>query len=186
MMRTHFYNLRSSRCWWARIWVTSDGLITIASDYGHFGYWFGDPGGEIRRFLTRVDPGPTGYMAIKLAAGERVYDADATVARIRDRVIRMRKEAELDSHTARLLWDSVEEYHLDENDHEARGWLDDDLVRERLGGYEACECFAQTLPRDVQNFMRDVWPAFVEALSEELRAERQQREAFGEVLEMGT
>ena len=184
-MRTHFYNLRSSRLWWARIWVTSDGLITIASDYGYFGYWFGDPGGEIRRFLTRCDPSPTGYMAIKLSAGERVYDADESVRRIHAEIVRLRRRKEICSADAHELWEFIDTYELGENDHQVREWLDEDLVREHLGE-KAYHFLAQTLPRDVRNFMRDVWPVFVETLTEELQGERQRREAFGEVLEMGT
>jgi len=184
-MRTHFYSLRSPRLWWARIWVTSDGLITIASDYGHFGYWFGGPGCEIRRFLTGVDPSQTGYMAIKLADGKRVYDPDESVRRVRAEVIRIRKTKDIDRATARELWDSVDTYELDNNEHQVREWLDDELVRENLGD-EAYHFLARTLPGDVRGFMRDVWPTFVEALTAELQSERQQREAFGEILEMGT
>jgi hypothetical protein len=184
-MRTYFYNLRSPRLWWARIWVTSDGLISIASDYGHFGYWFGGPGCEIRRFLTGVDPSQDGYMAIKLADGRRVYDPDSTVRRIREEVVRMRKDKEIDRDTARELWNSVNEFELDHSDARASSWLDEDLVREHLG-CDAYGYFAQQMPGDVRGFMRDIWPVFVETLKEELRVEQQQREAFGEVLEMGT
>lgn len=184
-MRTHFYNLRSSRLWWARIWVTSDGLITIASDYGHFGYWFGGPGCEIRRFLTGVDPSQHGYMAIKLAAGRREYDAEETVRRIRGEVARMRKQGELDRNIARELWDSVDDFELGSSDARASSWLDEDVVQEHLG-VDAYGYFSRQIPGDVRGFMRDVWPVFVETLKTELRSERQQREAFGEILEMGT
>lgn len=185
MRPTYFYNLRSAGLWWARIWVTSDGLITIASDYGYFGYWFGDPGGEIRRFLTRCDPSSTGYMAIKLSAGERVYDAAESVRRIHAEILRLRRGKELNSSDARELWEFVDTYELGDNEHQVRDWLDEDLVREHLGE-EAYHFLARTLPGDVRGFMRDVWPAFVEALKAELQSERQHREAFGEMQEMGT
>lgn len=183
-MRTHYYALRSDRLWWARIWVTSDGLITIASDYGYFGYWFGGPGCEIRKFLVWVDPSQLGYMANKLADGRRVYDADETARRVREEIIRMRKKKEIGRADARELWRLVVEYDLDNNDPQAEGWMHDELVREHFG-----DCphhyFASTLPGDVRGFMRDVWPAFVEELKSELRAESAARVAFGEVLEMG-
>ena len=181
-MRTHYYALRSDRLWWARIWVTSDGLITIASDYGHFGYWFGMPGCEFRKFLTQCDPGPRGYMAIKLSDGRRVYDADTTVRRIREEVVRLRRQKEFDREVARELWNSVTEHNLDEHDHDVRAWLDEELVQDHLG-YEAWEYFSRMIPSEVQDFMIAVWPVFVEKLKADLLAESKS-EAFRERAEM--
>jgi hypothetical protein len=136
--------------------------------------------------LTGVEPEETGYMARKLAKGKSVYDADATVSRIREEIVRKRREnpRRMSREDARELWDSVREFELDNNDHRASSWLDDDLVQKHFG-CEAYELSMRTLPGDVRGFMRDVWPVFVEELKRELHAERASAIARGEMLEMG-
>ncbi len=179
-VRTWFYDLRFNRYEWARIWVTSDGMIAICSDYGNFGYWFGAPGcGGIRKFLIQADPGPGGYIAIKLSDGERVYDGNATLKGVKEHILSHRRERDTTRDEASEEWELLREHSGLENIVNYSDW-----VRETKIGC-AYEFHQESLPGKVQGFMKHAWPVFVAALKREIEAEEAHASAFGTMQEMG-
>lgn len=178
-MRTHFYDLRFNRYEWARIWVTSDGMISICSDYGNYGYWFGAPGCEIRKFLTGCDPGPSGYIAIKLAEGRRVYDGDGTLKSLKEHILSSRRGGDLTREEARDEWQLLEHHNRLEHTEDFATWYQETKID---CAYEfRCEKIAGQL----QGFMEHCWPVLVKAMKKELNAESAFAEAYGTMQEMG-
>lgn len=53
--QTRLYQIKPDESGWARIWITDDGAFTCLSDWGNYGYWWGNPGQEFRRFLATCD-----------------------------------------------------------------------------------------------------------------------------------
>ncbi len=179
-MRTWFYDLRFNRYEWARVWITSDGMISICSDYGNYGYWFGAPGSRgIRRFLTSCDPSPGGYLAIKFSDGERVYDGEATRGEIKKYILGERRTKEFSREQARDEWCLLDEHGSLEHVEEFHDWCSETRIE---GSYEF---YRDDFPGQVQGFMKHCWPVLVEAMKNELDAEEAFAEAFGTMQEMG-
>jgi len=159
---TSFYQVRPNSGWeWARIWITSDGCISIMSDYGNYGYWFGDPGGEFRRFLTKCDDD---YLLRKFSGSERDFAEKETVRAVRDEVLRMRRTEQLTMSEAKHEWQLI----LDTD------WLSEWSRQEwfeqtKIG--DAAELMRRRYPNDLWHFMKKLWPVFVEKLKTELAAE---------------
>lgn len=154
---------------WGRFFLTSDGSLTIQSDYGNYAYWWTHPGCEIRRFLCR--DGEDDYIANKFSEGERVCDDDASVRNVKREILRLRREGTLSRDQARDEWDLLRE-HDELSDQVARTrWHDETRLGEHIG--MVSELFVYVLPYKLQGFMRVLWPAFVEALEREMREEFQ-------------
>lgn len=161
---TRFYQVRvPGRSEWARIWITDDGCITTISDHGNYGYWFGAPGCEFRKFLTGCGED---YILNKLSDGERDVNHDLTVAALRKKLWDLMGDGEIDKQEA-----DREEEHLEGVDFangEARGvWFSNT----GLDSMTASECMVREYPMQVRMFVKVLWPLFVDQLKAELAAE---------------
>lgn len=102
---TRYYQVRRPGHWWARFWVTSDGCVSIMSDWGNWGYWWTHPGCELRQFLCRIDDS---YLLGKLCMGQREYINEvATERSIKEHILYLRRNGSLDREQARDEWDLV-------------------------------------------------------------------------------
>jgi len=160
---TRFYQIKPAKAGWARIWITDDGSISILSDWGNFGYWFGAPGCEFRKFLTRCDDD---YLGNKFGGGRDEYDGEATRKAIQRVILSKRREQRLDHFAAREEWgllkgDAVESLF------ELGAWQ----VRTALSPDDYFETPVYVVPNRVRQFLKHVWPLFVEQLKAELAAE---------------
>lgn len=161
---SRFYQVRvPNRSEWARIWITDDGCITTISDHGNYGYWFGAPGCEFRKFLTGCGDD---YILNKLSAGERDVNHSLTLAAVRKKLWDMMGDGDIGKGEA-----DEEEAQLDDVDFangESRGmWFS----RTRLDAMTASECIVREYPIQVQMFVKVLWPLFVAQLRMELSAE---------------
>lgn len=88
---------------WAVVFLDARGIISTVSDYGDYGYWFGQIGGDgdIRRFLCQCD---NGYLLRKIAPRE-VYDGEATKKGILKHILEHRREKNYTKDFARQEWD---------------------------------------------------------------------------------
>jgi len=98
---TRFYEVKPGKSGWARIWLTDDGCISILSDWGNYGYWFGSPGCEFRLFLTGCDDD---YLGNKFAGGKTEFDGEETADAARELILRHRREQRLSAEDARNEW----------------------------------------------------------------------------------
>lgn len=160
---TRFYAVRHSERFgaWARIWITSDGTLSAVTDYGNFGYWWGQPGCEFRKFLTECEPE---YVARKLAGGKTEVDADATFLAVKREILELRRRKALTRDSARDEWDDALKVDWDEP-----------CERCEWGNTTELECLEDLicfrLPRQLMAFMEHLWPLFVALLRSELEAE---------------
>lgn len=164
--KIYFYQVRPpGRSEWARIWLTDDGCFSTVSDYGNYGYWWGSPGGEIRRFLIGLGPD---YVLTKLTSGKRdKINGQKSVKRIQEYILSHRRERDWSKERAREEWDLLQE-HSD---------LDD--IFNQVHWYEqtTIDCAYEYLvyegSQQAAAFVRELWPLFVEELRKELEAERE-------------
>jgi|GEM_PF-2930322 hypothetical protein len=163
---TRFYQVRAveHRSEWARIWITDDGCISILSDYGNYGYWFGAPGGEFRRFLTNCGDD---YITNKLSEGRRNLDQRATELNAKRLVLRARRDRSIDRETARDEWNAVRDVEWD-NEYSRSKWYFEET---KLVDYGATEVLVYDYPQQLQAFVRVLWPVFIAALTEEIKRE---------------
>lgn len=163
---TRFYTIRKQPHGpWARIWITDDGCFTTISDHGNFGYWWGSPGQEFRKFLCSCDDY---YIISKLSGGQEEFDGDATKKVINERL----KELHRDGEDTRAESELLGESEFDDPVGFAR-WVDaktDDGER-LIDYYERCSIAVYRPPVRVQMFVKHLWPLFVEALKDELAGE---------------
>lgn len=157
---TRFYAVRKG-IEWARFWVTDDGCLSIVSDYGNYGYWWGAPGMEFRLFLSRDRD--TDYLASKLWSGQRqVFKIDATRKEIKRAIIRERRGGHIDRERARQEWELLNGL---DDEFDLRHWWENT----RLPGAEELPEYGY--PGQLSAFLERLWPLFVDALRAELEAE---------------
>lgn len=164
-----FYEIRPAKSGWCRIWITDDGCISILSDYGAFGYWFGSPGCEFRQFLIGCDDD---YLGGKFSGGKTEFDGEATVDLIRERILHLRRHTNISQGDARREWeqlptafDAAEDFSY---------W-----VREQTHLRDAYELSCYVTPHNIQHFLKRQWPLFKALIKAELDAEQAQQVASG-------
>lgn len=157
---TRFYEIRPGSHGWARIWITDDGCFTCLSDWGNYGYWWGSPGCEFRQFLTICDDD---YLTGKLAGGKKELNGTETVFRIQEGILSLRRCGAITREEAREEWDRLPTCF--EHDVELSDWLrETDLS-------DAWEYALYERPRQLQEFVKHIWPLFVARLKHELESE---------------
>lgn len=162
---TRFYQVRGEYRTWARIWITQDGCISVLSDYGNFGYWFGSPGCEFRKFLTGVCEWD--YLVRKFTESDKsICNPDASFKSIKKHILEYRRDGHLDRESAREEWDLLHQ-NRDMGPLEQTYWYEEtklgdaaELFTYEKEGYQAASAFAE-----------HIWPLFVEQLKAELELE---------------
>lgn len=161
---TRFYSVRAQPCLWARIWITDDGSFSCLSDYGNYGYWWGSPGCEFRRFLTQVD---SHYLTGKLQNGERdEYDGDATLLRIQRHISTELRAKRLTGMEAKRERDLLKNHDIVDGEHHLFCWWQES----RLDWSDQTPGVYRT-PIQLAAFVEKVWPLFVSQLRTELATE---------------
>lgn len=162
MTTTRFYEINPRKSGWARIWITDDGSFSCLSDWGNFGYWWGSPGCEFRRFLTGCD---ADYLGNKFGGGRSEFDGEATRKAIK-RVILKKRRDRWTREEARAEW-----RHLQDSDLDDPVGLNDWVHGTTLEPDDYFETPRYVIPQRVQAFLKHVWPLFVEQLRAELTQE---------------
>lgn len=176
--KQYFYQVRGNGSEWMRAWLTSDGCISIVSDYGNYGYWFGAPGGEFRRFLLGAD---TDYLGNKLADGQRDYKGEESLRSVKHHILKQRRSLEWSRDQARREWDLLADFDGLDHEFDFLRWSNETEIEYAEIEYLYCE----GIPSQLQWFLKNLWPFFVEKLQAEIDDEE---EAAGgmEPLEMGS
>jgi hypothetical protein len=165
---TRFYQVRVAppHIEWARIWITDDGCISILSDYGNYGYWFGGlPECGMRAFLVQAGDD---YLINKFSAGKREIDHEATEKAIEREIHELMVAGDFDItdkiHEETIM-DRVDWSNLIEQWEWARASKID----------EAHRLIQTRYPMQVTMFLKELWPIFREQLNAELAEEAQLR-----------
>ncbi len=158
---TRFYQVRPpNSTLWARIWITDDGCISILSDHGNYGYWFGQPGCEFRKFLCECDDD---YLGKKFSGGRREFDLEDSVKHIRYMIRTWRRDGSIDKTTAAQEWELARD--LDAVNITPEQWYF------QTGFSDASEMLLYRVPIQLQMFLKHLWPLFIEQLRAELVSE---------------
>ncbi len=158
---TRFYEVKPGKSGWARIWITDDGCISIMSDWGNYGYWFGSPGCEFRLFLTGCDDD---YLGNKFAGGKTEFDGEETVEAIRERILHLRRHGRISKSWAHQEWVKLPKYF--DTPEDFGSWMRDSSLEDMY------EYARYVRPHAVRQFMKQVWPLLVAQLKAELDAEQ--------------
>lgn len=167
------YKIRVKGLGWANISLhewPGGGAIDIQSDFGNYSTRWNAIGDEpFRKFLCRVDRGY--FFNACLGNKCKEFDCDATIKAIKERILRMRLDGELDRASSRDLYDLVREnwsctshaFVLDMG--ESKFWK---LVNKLYGGDAVDFPFIERLRVDCSEFWRIIWPCAKEIWSREL------------------
>lgn len=157
----HRYDVRAETGQWlATVFVGADGVFSTVSDYGNYGYWWRNPGCDIREFLwtTNAD-----QLVSKLSP-EWETDYDASEIEIKRCIIRLRREGRLTADEARDEWDLLSYVHDDSG-----GWW----ANTELGKHAfPADLWCQRRSRQAVMFVERVMPRLVLMLRAELAAEK--------------
>jgi len=158
---TRFYEVKPGKSGWARIWITDDGCISVMSDWGNYGYWFGSPGCEFRLFLTGCDDD---YIGNKFAAGKTEFDGEETVEAVRERILYLRRQCRLSHADAQREWRALPKYF--DTPEDFASWVRETKLQ------DVYEYSRYSRPHAVQQFVKQVWPLFIGQLKAELVVEQ--------------
>lgn len=143
------------------------GEIAINSSFGAWAYQWSACGMPFRAFLAQLD---NGYLMDKLAgAGAYKFDGPASMRLAFGKVLKARRQHEIDRDEARELWDSLIDVqddamsglslfiHLLSGIEDKHGILDEPWYMAR-----------QKENPQVAGFLRELWPEFIAALRMEI------------------
>jgi len=149
---------------WAVFLLDSNGLLTVASDYGDYVYHWPKQGwgkGDFRRFLLRCDDG---YLIGKLGKGRSVFSPENTERLIKEDILQYRRCGQYTKEFARREWDLV-----NDTDWSWEGGRYDWYQQTELP--DASEFMCHSPEPQLLGFMKRVWPRFRKVLEEALAAE---------------
>ena len=154
---------------WAVFLLDSYGMLAVASDYGNYVHHWPRGGwgtGDFRVFLLGIDPS---YLIGKLGHGRTVLDPAGTERRIRDTVLRARREQYLTKDRAQSEWDRVGASDFADVVSFHDWYLNTSLE-------DAYELAVYQPEPQLVAFTQRVWPRFLAALREDL-GQQQPKEA---------
>jgi hypothetical protein len=145
---------------WGVFFVGSDGLLSIVSDYGNFGYWWDCPGCEFRKFLCQIDDG---YLYRKLTMGKSDgLDVEQTARNLRRLVGSLIRDGSWTMEQAR-----------EELEHIAHFQCDEDCTAYYYNT-KLDDIHEETVTKPHQQTMaliERLWPRFIDVLKAELETE---------------
>lgn len=146
------------------------GEILIHSSFGSWANSWGHLGTPFKNFLLKAE---RDYIATKFMGTDAYkFDGALTVRELRRRLLRWRREGQLNKDEARQLWDYIEEreVELECSTHDFVGAMQQGETE--LVSSKAMRCFLQepwehlatSLGIQFAGFWREVWPVFLGAL----------------------
>lgn len=151
---------------WATIAIRGmkSGRVIIDSCFGSWGYYWGNPGDQgIHRFLIGAD---ANYLMKKFAGGARVCDVESTLKAWRVCVTGCRRLGGLTEEQARDAFDEIEQLNGARTDTDLYYTFRDSEVLALVWPDGDIPVYYEQ-PRELQAFMRQIWPHFVEMLRAE-------------------
>lgn len=162
--------------WMATIFMDNDtGTICVYSDWGQYGHWWGPRGRgtrTLREFLAQCNPE---YIMDKFSYDKPHYfDEDASIRAIKKDILEARRKRDIDKEQAEDFWDIVEHdldgascttssewfYHLSMNA--------ENIIDTLYGGVGPEVPSVHGYHPQLQAFMKECWPIFIEACKKEL------------------
>ena len=156
---------------WGKFVIDESGYFSCVSDYGNYAFQWPNAGGntDFREFLCSLS---ADYLSGKLGNGERQFKASSTEAKIRQRILEIRRSNKphdefgfgLDKEQAREAYDDLEncssEYEFTK------------FIEEHWTAFsDNSEILTYGESWDMKNFCEKLYPLFVQELKKEMAAE---------------
>ncbi|QQR47781.1 hypothetical protein JKA73_17760 [Myxococcus xanthus] len=171
------YRLRTAdNRWLAEVFLRSDGLFTVVSDYGNYGYWWGNPGRPVREFVAALaDRDESDYLCGKLGSRDW-WDGTSTLKAIREHIIEYRRDGSWTKERAAEEWQTLSEALTTWHDVDARNATEMDELQFHNWFREtkiddASEFAAYDYEPQLRAFASEVMPVLATAIREQLKAE---------------
>ena len=162
MWRYAFPNEYGSGFGWAIFFLDDAGCFTALSDYGDWSHRWpmaGMPKGMgLREFLLGCDDD---YVLRKIAP-TREYDEDGTEKAIKEMILGMRREKQLDAEEAREEWDNFLHHRPLESDYEFWKWSEESKLPERH------ELYQVKYSEQAKAFLKECMPLLKAAIKNDL------------------
>lgn len=147
---------------WAIFFLDGAGCFSALSDYGDWAYrWpMGGMGeGEcLRKFLLRCDDD---YLLRKIAPKQE-YDDRATVIAVKETILGMRRERQLDGQEARVEWELIRDNSDLDSDYNFWQWCQDTELENQH------ELYRQKYSEQAKAFLAKCMPRLREAIKNDL------------------
>jgi hypothetical protein len=163
-MKTWHYRIPNDRPGegWARVVLTSDGMFSAVSDWGHYAYLWTHPGvRDFREFFLNAES-EWGYFAKKLRP-EKILNEKASWDNLKRDLLERRRSKSLTKEKARDAWETMKLY---------SSW-DEYLYSSACAEVfdEPWEFSVRELHPDVVSFAKRVLPRLAAMVSQELEHE---------------
>lgn len=101
-LRTWQYRIRTAKgAWLGEFVLREDGFFATVSDWGSYAYWWTHHGRrDFREFVADLSPD---YVASKIGRRD-TYHGARTLRRVKDRILRARRDGALSAELARQEW----------------------------------------------------------------------------------
>lgn len=170
--QTETYKIFIENHWQATITIEdSSGLLLIQSEYGHFSHYWGTSGrakgNTFKQELLRFG---LDYIENKLGYNDdlnRHFYSHDTVKRIRQDIIRKRREGIIDGLDSRQFWQSLDGLERCQNSNEFYSNMDDDLLDALYGGDPFNVPFISGTHPRLKEFVKEIYPIFKAELAKE-------------------
>lgn len=99
---------------WALITLDERGIFQATGDLGNYSYdgWAHHGCPSFKHFLVSIGRPGSDYFIMKVTGGAKVFDSEATEVKIRKRILKKRREKNIDKETARWCWDEFADVSL--------------------------------------------------------------------------
>ena len=170
------YTLRWNHSgWWAIFFVDSErGALSVQSGYGDYSYMWGNHGREsFKHFILELDKDHQ-YIMGKFSMGNKNgdwFDYPASVKRLKEQITEARREKYVTPNVARRAWNSIgslDDFGGNSADLFAMGIYENPDLMACVGEEMECMPVVKDYNPDLKNFMKNIFPAFVGAIREEI------------------
>ena len=148
---------------WAVFLIDSTGMFSVVSDRGNYANWWSNFGErDFRTFLADLDGD---YVRRKLNPALE-YDGKATLKLVEAEIKTARTDGRLDARQEEVEWEVLSE-------HSELAAIEDFAAWARDTRLDPCELARSRPPNDIMEFVKTIYPKFVEMLKQELAKEAQ-------------
>ena len=178
------YVLRSKdQHWWAVFMISEDGFVSIQSDYGDYNYCWSSRGDQtIKEFLIDCNDD---YLMGKLGMNlPKEFNGGKTAQRIKEDILRERKQRYIESNLARFYFDLCKEIKYLYTIQDFEDYINSEhfsgLPSKALENLSLLDFYEKDYssipvimdkPQQLKAFFEHIWPPFIEILKEEIGAE---------------
>jgi len=156
---------KEHRDWWIQaVIIENRGYLALNTSHGDWSYTWSSPGCPFKEFLTQIDDC---YLTKKLGRQQDRFNGEESFKRIKKDVLRLRRDLEITCEVARNVWDSLGSMDCSSEVNYWRSLDEMPIIFQQIYDYCDVPCVKEFDP-SLKLFVKDMWPAFVKVLKNEL------------------